>query len=85
MIIFLSLLTVIITSSGNFLSGISDHLIQFSILNGTPFNNSFNNTQGFYPDWKSFDENQFFNSFNSTDWNEILQLEKSDPNIFTKN
>ena len=69
------------TSSGNFLTGISDHLIQFTILNGTPFNNSFNKTNGYYRDWKSFDDKTFCDNFNSTNWNKILQLDKSDPNL----
>ena len=38
-------------TSGNFISGISDHLIQFSILNNTHFDNSFDKAKGFYRDW----------------------------------
>ena len=69
------------TTSGNFISGISDHLIQFSILNNTQFDNSFDKAKGFYRDWKNFNHESFSQIFNNIEWDYILQQEKHDPNL----
>ena len=64
--------------SGNFTTSISNHLIQFTILQSVIQNSS--NTQIFYKDWKNFRTDNFANDFSSIDWNEILLLKNKNPN-----
>ena len=65
-------------SSGNFLTGISDHLPQYLILE--------QNDQRFLPksiqyrDWKRFDKEKFTSEFRNLDWNNLLSLDEQDPN-----
>ena len=67
--------------SGNFLTGISDHLIQFTILNSVPAKSTDAPKTGFYKDWKNFNSSKFSNDFNKINWKNILQLDKKDPEL----
>ena len=69
------------TTSGNFITGISDHLIQFCIFNNPQFDNLSDKTKGHYRDWKNFNQKNFSDTFNNLNWEEILEIEKNDPNI----
>ena len=66
-------------NSGNFLTGISDHLIQFSILKTNC--GSVEHPKGYYKDWKNFDQKSFSDKFNNIDWKELLQTGKKNPNL----
>ena len=66
--------------SGNFLTSISDHLIQFTILNNVSAK-SLDNSNKFYRDWKNFDSAKFNRDFVDVDWNNILQLDKKTLNF----
>ena len=71
--------------SGNLTIQLSDHLFQFVIL------------EGFFRDllpkqlnlrernFKHFNEREFVESINIANWDEILQLEKNDPNLSVEN
>ena len=65
--------------SGNLLSGISDHLPQFLILEN--FSSNFRKEPKFYRKWKNFDTNKFKEDFHRTDWNDILQPDSENPDL----
>ena len=65
--------------SGNFTTSISDHLIQFTILESFNYSNSSNQPK-FYKDWKDFNSNNFAFDFNNIHWDELMSLEMKDPN-----
>ena len=60
------------------MTGISDHLAQF-IVPVVPSTIEKQNTMSTYRDWKAFDPKKLSESFNKINWNEILSLEKDDP------
>ena len=65
--------------SGNFISGISDHLPQFVILNYSSKNT---NVEGkTYKDWKKFNATDFKTEFQAFDWNAHLKLDDKDPSL----
>lgn len=65
--------------SGNFITGISDHLIQFTVLDNA--NSSTLPETLFYKDWKNFNSIRFSEEFESTDWPTILAPEKLNPEL----
>ena len=65
--------------SGNFTTGISDHLAQFVILDKSL--SSFNSHTKTYKDWKNFDSDKFKSAFMLTDWPSLLKLDNKDPNL----
>jgi len=65
--------------SGNFSTAISDHLIQFAVLNksvSTPYEG-----KRTYKNWKKFDSISFADHFNNVNWEEYLCLENNNPNL----
>ena len=68
--------------SGNLTLSISDHLAQFLIVPyGINKKKKTNSTQDVYRrDYKNFDRENFILDFLALDWNEILQIQKNDPN-----
>ena len=64
--------------SGNFMTGISNHLIQFTILNNI---STTDNSRGFYQDWKNFDSGNFSKVFEDFHWKNALQLDKKNPEL----
>ena len=60
------------------MTGISDHLIKFTVLEA--FNNNLPNQPKFYKDWKNFNANNFALEFNDVNWNELMAIEMKDPN-----
>ena len=65
--------------SGNFVTGISDHLAQFAILEDSLDNSS--KPSKTYKDWKNFDSTNFKSAFLSTDWSSLLKIDSNNPNI----
>ena len=64
--------------SGNFLTGISDHLAQFLIPTTiSPDKNV--NTKTFYRDWKSFNKESFIEDLKNFNWDNLLLLENNNP------
>ena len=66
--------------SGNFVTGISDHLAQFVI-----FENSLDTipqSNKTYKDWKNFDSENFKSAFVSTNWPSLLRYDDKDPKPF---
>ena len=58
--------------SGNFISGISDHLPQFFIFRLS--NNLKNSSEPtMYKDWKKSDSKNFRNDFNLSNWDVLLK------------
>ena len=66
-------------SSGNFLTGLSDHLIQFTVLKNSFFKPDA--SIKYYKDWKKFDSFNFCNKFNNFEWIEAMQLDKKNPEL----
>ena len=65
--------------SGNLNAGISDHLPQFTIFESIKHNPK--PEQKYYKDWRSFNSEEFLNSFKKEDWKKRMKLEKRDPNF----
>ena len=66
--------------SGNIMSGISDHLpqcVSFDTDSKKPAK-----AETYYRDYRSMDEVAFVNEFKNTDWDQLLSLDNSDPDIF---
>ena len=66
--------------SGNLTIQLSDHLFQFTILEGfykdiIPKKNNL-----FSRNFKHFNEREFYEILSNTDWNSILNIECNDPN-----
>ena len=71
--------------SGNITIQLSDHLFQFTILEGF-FKELIAKKQNFYSrNFKNFNEREFIEILNITDWNSIISTELNDPNISLKN
>ena len=67
-------------SSGNLTIQLSDHLFQFAILEGF-FNDLAPRKLNLKErNFKHFNEREFIETINSTNWDEILQLNRNDPN-----
>ena len=64
--------------SGNFLTGISDHLAQFLIPNSSS-SAKFPNTKTSYRNWNSWKKDSFLEDFKKTNWNKLLVLENNNP------
>ena len=74
------------SNSGNLLIEISDHLIQFLILEGFVKNKSLPEINLFKRDFSHFNEREFREFvINGLDWNEICALQYNDPNFSCKN
>ena len=65
--------------SGNLLTGISDHLPQFLILDISNRNNT--SPTPFFKDWKHFDKDKFSLLFNTINWNQYLRFDENNPDI----
>ena len=66
--------------SGNIASGISDHLPQFVLFDTDSKKPVIAETH--YRDYRSMDEVAFVNEFKNIDWDQLLSLDNSDPDIF---
>ena len=64
--------------SGNLLTGISDHLARFVLLEKSL--SGFNYQTKTFKDWKNFDAENFESACLLTDWPSLLKLDKRDPN-----
>ena len=72
-------------SSGNLTIQLSDHLFQFAILEGF-FNDLVPRKMNLRErSFKHFNEREFTETINSTNWVEILQLNRNDPNLSIEN
>ena len=65
--------------SGNIISGISDHLPQFALFDTD--SKKQRNNESYFRDYRSLNKVHFIDEFNNIDWNVVLALDKSDPNI----
>ena len=65
--------------SGNFISGISDHLAQFVILKHSSLNSD--TEYGTYKDWKNFDIDNFKFDFQSINWDTFLKFDAKNPSL----
>ena len=65
--------------SGNIVSGISDHLPQFVLFDTDSKKPVIAETH--YRDYRSMDEVAFVNEFKNIDWDQLLSLDNSDPDI----
>ena len=70
--------------SGNLTVDISDHLPTFLLVPITKVNKPPKRTQ-YKRDFKNFNKTEFILDYFDIEWNNILQLEKQDPNISTEN
>ena len=73
------------TNSGNILIEISDHLIQFLILEGYSKEKTLPDVNIMKRDFRNFNEREFSESLDIMDWNKICNLELNDPNLSCKN
>ena len=74
------------SNSGNLLIEISDHLIQFLILEGFVKNKALPEFNLYKRDLSNFNEREFRELvINNLDWNEICALQHMDPNFSCKN
>lgn len=64
--------------SGNLTVSLSDHLPQF-IFFQNEFISNVNQKLGYYRKWTNFDEIKFREEFDQINWDEVLALEKEDP------
>jgi hypothetical protein len=64
--------------SGNLTTGISDHLPQFLLIKKS-FKSS--SQESFSRDWKNFDQEHFLLDFMSTDWHQILDVTRGNPDL----
>ena len=70
--------------SGNLTIQLSDHLFQFTILEGF-YKELIAKKQNIYSrNFKNFNEREFIEILNNTDWNSIISTELYDPNISLK-
>ena len=67
--------------SGNFTTCISDHLIQFAIINTTSELPPKKIDDTYYKDWRNFDHANFINAIEEVDWEVHLRPEEKNPNI----
>ena len=68
-------------NSGNFLTEISDHLLQFTIINCVSEHLHDCTKDKFYRNWKKFNSKNFLNEFNNVNWDNFLQLDKNNPEL----
>ena len=74
-----------LSKSGNLLIEISDHLIQFLILEGYVKERSIPDTQLFKRDFSHFNEREFKEVvIDGIDWDSACELHKNDPNLACK-
>ena len=74
------------SNSGNILIEISDHLIQFLILEGFVRDRSLPEINMYKRDFKHFNEREFNEVvINGIDWERICTLEKNDPDLSCRN
>jgi len=73
------------SSSGNLLIEISDHLIQFLILEGFVKERSLPKTNLFKRDLSNFNEREFSEALNDMNWDLICNIEMNDPNLACSN
>ncbi len=71
--------------SGNLFIEISDHLIQFLILQGFVKERSLPATNLFRRDFSYFNEREFGEVIHNTNWENICNLESNDPNLSCNN
>ena len=69
------------SSSGNLLIEISDHLIQFLILEGFVKERSLPKTNLFKRDLSNFNGREFSEALNDMNWDLICNIEMNDPNL----
>ena len=71
--------------SGNLTIQLSDHLFQFTILECFFYKELIAKNQNIYSrNFKNFNEREFIEILNNTDWNSIISTEINDPNISLK-
>ena len=73
------------SKSGNLLIEISDHLIQFMILEGFVKNKIVPEMNLYKRDFSNFNEREFVETINSMNWVEICDLNRHDPNFSCNN
>ena len=71
--------------SGNLLIEISDHLIQFLILQGFVKEISLPETNLYRRDFSNFNERVFEETILDMNWNEICKLNQNDPSLSSHN
>ena len=71
--------------SGNLLIEISDHLIQFLILEGFIKESSLPETNLFKRDFRNFNEREFEETVLKMNWQNICNLQSNDPNLSCNN
>ena len=70
-------------TSGNLTCSISDHLPQFAIIDLTPKKFQKEKELKYRRSYKNFDNEKFILDFLDNDWEQLLQLDKIDPNLST--
>ena len=65
--------------SGNMVSGTSDHLPQFVLFDTDSKKPAI--AESYYRDYRSMDEVSFVNEFKNIDWDQLLSLDNSGPDI----
>ena len=71
--------------SGNLTIQISDHLLQFAIIEGF-FKDLMPKKQNLYSrNLKNFNEREFIEILNNTDWDSIISIDENDPNMSMNN
>ena len=63
------------------MTGISDHLPQFIVFHKSDTEFKSDHKNSYYKDWKSFNFEMFKQSFEDTDWQNVLQTELRNPNF----
>ena len=71
--------------SGNLLAEISDHLIQFLILQGFVKQTSLPQSNLYKRDFGKFNEREFEDEILNMDWESICNLSRNDPNLSFNN
>lgn len=66
-------------TTGNFTRAISDHLAQFAVINPSTGNTKKVITKTIR-DFKKFKKEDFFTEISNVDWDEIINIEKNNPN-----
>ena len=72
-------------TSGNLTIQLADHLFQFVILEGFFKELVVRKINLKERNFKHFNEREFVETINTTNWENILQLERNDPNIAMEN
>ena len=67
--------------SGNLTVQLSDHLFQFTILEGLYKDLTPKNSKIYDRNFKNFSEQEFNDTMAITDWSNILKLDQNDPNV----